>query len=60
MILFATKEGGSMFSDRYIGPVINKPADQKTIMKHHTRGQTRKKLSSTIMKNLNKLKLNDS
>ena len=44
-----------------IGPVITNTADRKTIMNYHTRGQTRReKLSSTIMKNLNKLKMNDS
>ena len=42
-----------------IGPVITKTADRKTIMSYHTRGQTRK-LLSTIMRNLNKFKLNDS
>ena len=45
-----------------MGPVITKTADRKTIMNYQTiiRVVKREKLSSTIMKNLNKLKLNDS
>ena len=42
-----------------IGPVITKTADRKTIMTI-IREVKREKLPSTIMKNLNKLKMNDS
>ena len=42
-----------------IGAVITKTAGRKTIM-NYLRVVKREKVSSTIMKNLNKLKLNDS
>ena len=41
MDFFATKEGGSMFSDRYRASDYQ-TADRKTIMNYHKRGQTRK------------------
>ena len=47
-----------MSSDRYLAK-ITKTADRRTIMNYRMRGQTRK-LSWTIINNLNKLKLNDS
>ena len=57
---FATKEGGSMFSDRYRASDYQnswpKNYHDWTIIRVVKRG----KLLSTIMKNLNKLKLNDS
>ena len=57
---FATKEGGSMFSDLYRASDYQNSWPKNYHELHIIRVVKREKLSSTIMKNLNKLKLNDS
>ena len=57
---FSQRKRAAVCFQTAIGSVITKTADRKTIMNRIMRVAKREKLSSTIMKNLNKLKLNDT
>ena len=56
----ATKESGSMFYDRYRASDNQTKQLTEKLSWTIVRVVKREKLSSTIMENLNKLKLNDS